>query len=489
MIVEPLPPSISNPRSLKKVAAAGWIAISIPAPVMSSSKSIPASASKKKITLAAKNPAANPSSGITTRSQEKSAVKGEAQGPAPAPLGAQAPLKIIIKPRPRAASEESSIDMPDLQTVSDSSASESPSAAPSVEKSQTNGGYDRGLLVSTLERATLQRAKVEGAVDVPTPAPGAELSAVGLGDRGTPTPSLASLLDPPPTEGTNSHASVKPSFDSITAALLAQRGPDARIFITLARDLDLHDEDIEASLLRYHPAYDPQIDDDPLLPYGAVDGILPGKTSEESMILRDVVMRWCLQHRNWNWDDLETGVREFYNLRVTTNNLTTYEEEGYKTYTLGTFHLELIAQLTLAVHQVLDGLYKILNTPVGRRFEIDPGWQFLRMMEENTSRTSILMAFSSLQFRLLQSVKHIKRNLNSIKIVYGQNALDSVSTINSTRSSVRSNFGRDEPPVELAKILARPDYGSRAFDPEARAWYVSQYGDGERTQFTEWITS
>ncbi|KAJ7334634.1 hypothetical protein DFH08DRAFT_965381 [Mycena albidolilacea] len=104
-------------------------------------------------------------------------------------------------------------------------------------------------------------------------------------------------------------------------------------------------------------------------------------------------------------------------------------------------------------------------------------------MEENMSRSAIILAFSTLQFRLDQSSKHIKRCFNSIKLVYGQEGLDSISTIDSTLSSVRSASGKEGGQVELGKLLVRPDYARRAYSVHVRDTLVNDTTDGLRTEF------
>ncbi|KAJ6455553.1 hypothetical protein DFH09DRAFT_864427, partial [Mycena vulgaris] len=197
---------------------------------------------------------------------------------------------------------------------------------------------------------------------------------------------------------------------------------------------------------------------DPLLPYGAVDGVLPGKTTEETMMLRDVVMRWSLPHRSWYWNLLQQGVTDSSKIKITYEDLVSYKTAGSVLYSLNAFHLEQLAQLALAVHQILNGLYDFLGKTGSARFPFDPEWKLLRLMEENLSRSAILMAASTMQLRLERAVQHIRVHLNSIKRVYGQEGLDTLSSVDSTRSSVRSEFGQEEPSTELGKLLARPDY-------------------------------
>ncbi|KAJ7179742.1 hypothetical protein C8R46DRAFT_854089, partial [Mycena filopes] len=198
---------------------------------------------------------------------------------------------------------------------------------------------------------------------------------------------------------------------------------------------------------------------DPLIAYGAEDGRLVDRTLQESELLRRVVMRWEMPHRLWAWNSLEEGVAEFAAVHITQQDLVGYRTaDGISLYSLNPHMLERLAQLVLAIHQVLKGLYRFMRVRANSQFLIDPEWKFLRFTEENMSRSLLLMNFSTLQFRLTQAVKHIKRQLNSVKKVFGGEGLDTISTIDSTRSSVRSDFGKDETRVELGKLLARPNY-------------------------------
>ncbi|KAJ7258402.1 hypothetical protein B0H12DRAFT_970707, partial [Mycena haematopus] len=200
---------------------------------------------------------------------------------------------------------------------------------------------------------------------------------------------------------------------------------------------------------------------DPLLPYGAKDGLMPSRTVEDTLLLRKALMRWQYPHVNYCWRTLEEGVREIAVLQVTTSDLVSFvTEDGVVLYTLSADVLERIAQLALALNQVLTSLYSFLNPNRSQVFNLEPGWQLLRLMEENLSRHTILSAFLGLRYRMTQAVKHVKRQLNSIKRVYHLENLDDVSSVNSTLSSVRAAFGQGTPETELGKLLTRPDYGA-----------------------------
>ncbi|KAJ7082174.1 hypothetical protein B0H15DRAFT_952559, partial [Mycena belliarum] len=117
-------------------------------------------------------------------------------------------------------------------------------------------------------------------------------------DVASATPSFSSLVNPAPSQNSAPRSSGSSTTtdkkkrgllesESISQALRAGREP-ARIFISYGRNVEVYDEGLAESVTRYHPLYNPLEDDDPLLEFGAVDGMMSGKTSEQTMQLRDV---------------------------------------------------------------------------------------------------------------------------------------------------------------------------------------------------------
>ncbi|KAJ7715437.1 hypothetical protein DFH07DRAFT_785603, partial [Mycena maculata] len=72
----------------------------------------------------------------------------------------------------------------------------------------------------------------------------------------------------------------------------------------------LEGESLSESVWRMHGAWEPSDgkEYDPLLDYGAVDSILPGRTTEESDILRDVIIRYEQEHLNFVWMSLSDAI-------------------------------------------------------------------------------------------------------------------------------------------------------------------------------------
>jgi hypothetical protein len=117
-------------------------------------------------------------------------------------------------------------------------------------------------------------------------------------------------------------------------------------------------------------------------------------------------------------------------------------------------HLEQITQIALTVHQVLESLYNFLGKVGNLRFPLDPEWKILKLLEDNISQATVLTACSTLKFRLERAVQRINLFMNSVKHVLGMEAFYSMSSVDSTRSSVHSEFGQDIPSYDLAKLVA-----------------------------------
>ncbi|KAJ7236145.1 hypothetical protein C8J57DRAFT_1088401, partial [Mycena rebaudengoi] len=242
---------------------------------------------------------------------------------------------------------------------------------------------------------------------------------------------------------------------SISQALRANCEPP-RLFQGLGCNVPVYDEDLSALLLRYHVSYDPTTNDDPLLAYGAVDRVLPGKTVEETMKFHDMIMHWTLPHRQFEWDYLMAGVASFHEVKPTHHELIAYGTAEDPIFSLGSHLLERVGQLALAITQVLEGLNDFLGKP--HHFTLNPNWQLLYLLESNSSRTVILMTFATLQLRMVRACVHISKYINAVRRTYGLEGDDMFSSVDSTRSSVCSSFGTREAHVELAKLLDRPDY-------------------------------
>ncbi|KAJ7253204.1 hypothetical protein C8J57DRAFT_1077057, partial [Mycena rebaudengoi] len=222
-------------------------------------------------------------------------------------------------------------------------------------------------------------------------------------------------------------------------------------------------ESLSSSIERFHEQYDPSDDlkDDPLLDYGAVDGILQGVTAESTILLRDIIIRYTAPHRSFLWDDLPSSIAEISKIdagSLPTNSVCDLGN-GERCFCLDLTQLSAMAHTVLAVQQILDALNEFLDRKPSARFVLDPDFRFLYLMEKCTSRREIQFAFSAMQLRLSRADTHIRSYLASVReTLTGQSVDERISSVNSTLSEVQAGFGTESASRELLKLLSRTDY-------------------------------
>ncbi len=66
--------------------------------------------------------------------------------------------------------------------------------------------------------------------------------------------------------------------------------------IDRASDINIYVEPLYYSVSKWHVLFDFRTDLDPLHELGAVNGMLPGRPSEDAYNLRNLILRWSLPH-------------------------------------------------------------------------------------------------------------------------------------------------------------------------------------------------
>lgn len=117
-------------------------------------------------------------------------------------------------------------------------------------------------------------------------------------DEGIPSSILfTSALESASTAGSYRRTfSGTPSLTSLIPEASSLTEPDPRyplIFegLEMLKLIKVWDEPIHASVERFHQAFNPLTDDDPMITLGAVNSVLLGKTAEETVALRDTFIR------------------------------------------------------------------------------------------------------------------------------------------------------------------------------------------------------
>ncbi|KAJ7619331.1 hypothetical protein FB45DRAFT_713610, partial [Roridomyces roridus] len=243
------------------------------------------------------------------------------------------------------------------------------------------------------------------------------------------------------------------------------------------------DEPLSSTVLRLHPPFDPVQDVDPLMDYGAVDGLLTGYTAEASMYLRDAIIRYQEPHNNFVWTgSLSEAIDELVSIDATSIMVALLENrEGVNYYGLGFVELESIAHITVAVQQILDALSAFSSKQPKARFTVDPNYGYLCLLEENEHSATIRILFSSLQLRLKRADTHIRKQLANLRRIWTNDDEGTLGSVNSTVTDVRQYYGMVSPRTELARLVARSDYGQRAawVDPQAHRDLLAIFPAGE----------
>ncbi|KAG6904867.1 hypothetical protein DXG01_006629, partial [Tephrocybe rancida] len=184
---------------------------------------------------------------------------------------------------------------------------------------------------------------------------------------------------------------------------------------------------------RYHHCYDPQRDDDPLLPYGVVDGKLAGKTAEETILLRDAVIRWMQPHMDLVWETLPLAVAEFKDHQIPRESISEYVCGRVHMYGLEAPDLDEAAHIVLAIEQIFSALAQFVQDNRKAAFRLDPNFHFIQLLAWHHSAEETRVTHAVLRKRTNIAVKHIWKYLNSIRALFTDSLeVDSVSSYDSS---------------------------------------------------------
>ena len=228
--------------------------------------------------------------------------------------------------------------------------------------------------------------------------------------------------------------------------------------IEAAKNIPIWVEPISESAIRMFGAFNPAVDEDVLVPLGAVDGVLPGRSKHECDRLRNAVEMVYKTPRDCRWEFLGSAIKDFAAHNISKNDLVRHTGQGV-TYGVERNQLLTAAQVVVTVDQVLQVLAEFFRKQERERFVLDQGFSFLRLLACHSSRTEILATYRVLQYRTTVASKHLVREINSLTRMYGSEADKmSISSYESSRSSFRSLFGNGSARNEVGRLLARPEY-------------------------------
>lgn len=172
-------------------------------------------------------------------------------------------------------------------------------------------------------------------------------------------------------------------------------------------DVQIYKENIHESLTRYHEEYDPLVALDPLFDYGSSDGSLPGRTDEETMSLRDILLRLYSPRTDCMWDDLPSAIDEFMKYQFTVDDLVSFNSGGITHYYLHKEQLVEIAHIILALNQVLENLAFFFYKGKKSTFDVDPDYKLTQIMAGHYQEKEIILTGPILQRRCQRGFVHV----------------------------------------------------------------------------------
>ena len=146
--------------------------------------------------------------------------------------------------------------------------------------------------------------------------------------------------------------------------------------IEVAKDLPIWAEPITMSTERIFGTFDSAEDEDVLVPMGAVDGVLPGRTEYECNRLRSAIELVYNTPKDCRWENLGDAIRDFTSREVSKDDLVRYSGQGI-------FHgiernqLLQASQVVVSVDQVLQVLVDFFHKREREGFIVDPQFTFL----------------------------------------------------------------------------------------------------------------
>ena len=234
---------------------------------------------------------------------------------------------------------------------------------------------------------------------------------------------------------------------------------------------DAYDETLSESLTRCHHPWDPMEDDDPLTEYGAEEGKLPGLTLEQSMPIRDIVLRWIAPHQYLVWTSLEDYTNLFCGLPLEVNSVQLRMLEGESYYALITTILLHAYEVVLGITQILAAIDELLARSPRKAFHLDKGYIILKQLARGIDENFIHISFYTLQSRCKGMINHVRQSLNAIREMFNHYGdVYSTRSYNSTFSNIRSEYGQLTPRLEIVRHALREDYRRTLPCPTYSRW-------------------
>ncbi|KAF9471208.1 hypothetical protein BDN70DRAFT_820303, partial [Pholiota conissans] len=203
----------------------------------------------------------------------------------------------------------------------------------------------------------------------------------------------------------------------------------------------LYDEPLHTSVERFYIPWNQWTQVDPLSVLGAVDGIIPGRKSEECIHLRDIIRRWSQPDSDCTWESIEMAVETIKNSSIFIKDFVPFNTENGTFYS---FHhrLFLLAKLILALNQIIRASAEFFYGAEAQIYTVDNEYKLVRLLAWHDNPEVMLATYIVLQQRCTIACKHVKKYLNQIQDAFQTNADNySISSFDSTVPSERIRMG------------------------------------------------
>ncbi|PPQ97940.1 hypothetical protein CVT26_002945 [Gymnopilus dilepis] len=178
----------------------------------------------------------------------------------------------------------------------------------------------------------------------------------------------------------------------------------------------LYDEPLHTSVQNYCFPFNPLIHLDPLFEYGAVNGKLPGWSQEETVMVRDILLRWTSMLKETIWDDLPSELESLQNAEISRSDIVSFRTPDDRPYfSLIPLKLLEIGHLALALFQIMKELVEFLyhsdyNAPYD-----DPGFAVVRTLGMSEQPDGIILVWKILKNRCSKARKKILQFFKSLR--------------------------------------------------------------------------
>lgn len=270
-----------------------------------------------------------------------------------------------------------------------------------------------------------------------------------------------------PSSGPAGETSVAPDPSSSPGEVLEateprMMTPHRSIFegIAVMKQYPVYDEFIHASLERYHEPWDQWEDEDPLAPFGAVNGLLPNRPAAEAIALRALVMRWTSPEKDCHWSSLQEAVDNMCQVSLRIEDMVPFPYLNKIKYSLHA-RLDAYARIVLALTQILGLFADYFFSTNSQSFVVDKDFELIRSLAWNDNREIMVAAFIILQRRCSVAVVQIRRNFNKlVRVLLARDETLSAASYNSTTPSERDRMAFASPRSSFKAFLMREDFAS-----------------------------